>query len=421
LLAGLLFAGCAKSEQQASTGGSSTGTGKVGFVYLDQLVKAHPLYPQLAQTERSIDALSLRSLGPQVAQTGSNLSKADKELNAELAAASARTKKILEEKQIEYGREENAAISAAIAAGGRASSGGAVGGNVGATASQQAAGVNKAMNRDVQTYERTLASQERQQTGAYEKAVTQRADREYRAKANELQNKEAEFALSLATKDAPQRLELRTRLANLAMDTAARDQVKAQLDALDRSESDQVAAMRNRDQQTLAQLRTQLRSQAQHDVQSGAEKIHAQNQSKMLAQGAPAVGNPGGGSIAPANLPPALKSKIDALHKEYQDRFSADAKATIDQFNKTRDDLNRRYNELHGLDAGAQTSLRKELAALQAQHDQLYAQIVDQISREVRIVAQAKGVSTVLTDITANGTGVDLTDAAKKEIESLHE
>ncbi|MBV8423845.1 MAG: hypothetical protein JO349_01535, partial [Candidatus Eremiobacteraeota bacterium] len=212
MLAGLLFAGCAKSEQQASTGGSSTGTGKVGFVYLDQLVKAHPLYPQLAQTERSIDALSLRSLGPQVAQTGSNLSKADKELNAELAAASARTKKILEEKQIEYGREENAAISAAIAAGGRASSGGAVGGNVGATASQQAAGVNKAMNRDVQTYERTLASQERQQTGAYEKAVTQRADREYRAKANELQNKEAEFALSLATKDAPQRLELRTRL-----------------------------------------------------------------------------------------------------------------------------------------------------------------------------------------------------------------
>lgn len=421
-LALVLLAGCAKGgQEQTASGPTATGSGKVGFVDMDQLVKVHPLYPQLAQTERSIDALNLRSLGPQVAQTGANLSKEDAELQKELTDASQRTRAILDAKQIEYQREENAAIAAALAAGGRAASGGAVGSSVGGTANRQVAGVNAQMNRDVQAYQHTLGTQERRETTAYERAISQRIDRQYQAKANELQSKEAEFALSLATKDAPQRLELRTRLANLALDTAAREGVQQQLDALDRSESDQVAAMRNRDQQTLAQLRAQLRGEAQHEVQSGVEKIRAQNQSKLVAQGAPSVGGPGGAAVAPANLPPALKAKIDALHKEYQDRFSRDAQSTIDQFNKTRDDLTRRYNELHGLNAGASQSLRKELAALQAQHDQLYAQIVDQISREVRLVAQAKGVSTVLTDVTGNGTGVDLTDAAKKEIESLHE
>lgn len=388
---------------------------------MDALVKAHPLYPQLAQIERSIDALSLRTLGPDVAQTGSSLSQQDAELQRELTAASERTNKIIAEKQTEYQREENAAIAAALAAGGHAVGSGPVGANVGGTANQQVAGVNAQMNRDAAAYGRTLASQERQQTTAYEKTITQRVNQQYQAKANELQNKESAFALSLATKDAPQRLELRTRLANLAMDTAARDDVQKQLDALDRSESDQVAAMRNRDQQTLSQLRSQLRTEAQHDVQSGVDKIRAQNQSKMLAQAPPPAGGVAPGVLAPTNLPPALKAKIDALHKEYQARFSRDAQATVDAFKKTRDDLNRRYNELHALDSGASGSLRKELASLQAQHDQLYAQIVDQISREVRLVAQAKGVSTVLSDVTGNGNGVDLTDAAKKEIESLHE
>ncbi|MGH7716866.1 MAG: OmpH family outer membrane protein, partial [Vulcanimicrobiaceae bacterium] len=214
--------------------------------------------------------------------------------------------------------------------------------------------------------------------------------------------------------------ELRTRLNNLALDQSARDQVKALLDGLDKSEADQVGAMRNRDQQTLAQLRAQLRSQAQNDVNSGVAKIRAQNSAKLDVQGG-VTGTVPGAAPASGNLPPDLKAKIAALHKEYQDRYARDAKATIAQFNKTRDDLQKRYNELHAVDSGASTSLRKELASLQAQHDQLYSEIVDQINREVRIVAQEKGVSTVISGVLGDGSGVDLTQAAKKEIESLHE
>jgi Skp family chaperone for outer membrane proteins len=109
------------------------------------------------------------------------------------------------------------------------------------------------------------------------------------------------------------------------------------------------------------------------------------------------------------------------LHKEYQARFTRDANATIDEFKKTRDELQKRYAELHQVDAASSSSLQKEMASLQSQHDKLYAEIVAQVQREVRVVAQEKGITTVLSDVAGNGKGVDLTDAAKKEIESLHE
>ncbi|MGH7716508.1 MAG: hypothetical protein ACREML_10990, partial [Vulcanimicrobiaceae bacterium] len=161
----------------------------MGYVNLDALVQAHPLYPQLAQTERSIDALNLRSLGRGVGSTGASLGKEDAELQTELTDAGNRTNQILEQKQRDYQREENAAISAALAAGGRASAGGSVGANVGATAGKQVGNVNAEMNRDVNAYRRTLSQQEQQQEKNYEKAVSDRVNRQLQAKANELQNK----------------------------------------------------------------------------------------------------------------------------------------------------------------------------------------------------------------------------------------
>ncbi|MBV8601025.1 MAG: OmpH family outer membrane protein, partial [Candidatus Eremiobacteraeota bacterium] len=229
----------------------------------------------------------------------------------------------------------------------------------------------------------------------------------------------------LATKDAAQRLQLRTQLANLALDDAAREDVRKKIAALDRAEADQVAAMRNRDQATLASLRAQLQEQAKTEIASGVAKIHAENQAKMLARAGGAAGTTAvavpGTVVAGRSVPPDIKAKIDALHKEYQDRFNRDAKTTIEQFNKTRDELKKRYDELHGIDTASQASARKELAMLQAQHDKLYAQIVEQINREVRVVAQTKGVTTVLSEVAGPGEGIDLTGPAKKEIESLHE
>ena len=426
LAAALAVAGCSKpasTTQSSDQTAPATGSGeRVGYVHMDELVKQHPLYGQLHQIELSMEALSLRSLGPDVAKTGSDLSKQDAELQKELNAAADRTKKIIAEKQFEYQKQENAAINAALAAAGRAGSGPAPASNVGSTAQHQAGSVSAEINRNLRAYQSTLSAQERKQAEDYQRAVAQRIDRQYQAKANELQSKESEFALSLATKDAGERLQLRTKLSNLALDDAARKDTQQKLEALDKAEADQVATMRNRDQQTLAQLRTQLRAQAQREIEAGVAKIRGQAQTKLDAAGRSVAAT---GSVpaaqAPANLPPDLKARLDALHKEYQARFTRDADATIDEFKKTRDELQKRYQALHQVDAASSSGLQKELTSLQSQHDKLYAEIVAQVDREVRVVAQEKGVTTVVSDVVGNGKGVDLTDAAKKQIESLHE
>jgi len=49
-----------------------------------------------------------------------------------------------------------------------------------------------------------------------------------------------------------------------------------------------------------------------------------------------------------------LRTRIQALHNDYQKQFTDDAKSTIADFNKTREDLTRRYNELRGIDANSQ-------------------------------------------------------------------
>lgn len=424
----LALVSCAKPAQRAAAPAPS-GMGKIGYVRMQELLKVHPLYSQLAQTERSMEALNLRALGPETPQTGADLSKQDAQLQNELNQASLRTKKLLDQKQNEYRQQEGAAIAAALKAGGRAAPAQSIGSTVNATAQQQAAQVTAAMSKDLLAYQRALSEQDRAQSVAFARSISARADRQYRAKANELQQKESNFALELASKDAPDRLELRTRLANLALDDTAREEVRKKVAALDRTEGDQVAAMRNRDQQTLTQLRAQLQASSKREIEAGVAKIHAENQQKMMSRAGAtrqaAVSQqltvPGQAVAGGQNLPPDLKGKIDALHKQYQDKFNADAKSTIEQFNKTREELKKRYETLHGIDTAAQVSAHKELVALQAQHDKLYAQMVDQINREVRVVAQNSGVTTVISEVAGPADGVDLTPAAKKEIESLHE
>ena len=82
--------------------------------------------------------------------------------------------------------------------------------------------------------------------------------------------------------------------------------------------------------------------------------------------------------------------------------------------------MTRRYAELHGADAGAQAGTQRQIDALQRQRADLYDQIVAQIGREVKLVAQKRAVTLVVSDVVAP-VGVDLTDDTEKDLESLHE
>ncbi|MDQ2909215.1 MAG: hypothetical protein M3R44_07700, partial [Candidatus Eremiobacteraeota bacterium] len=91
---------------------------------MDALVKMHPLYPQLAHLDEDVQALQLKSVGPQIARSGADITRQEMQLQHELDDAAARTKQTLNGKQQEYARREQAAIAAAVGAAGGTASGG---------------------------------------------------------------------------------------------------------------------------------------------------------------------------------------------------------------------------------------------------------------------------------------------------------
>jgi hypothetical protein len=429
-----LLAACAHGSS-SQPGPAASGT--VGYVRMDELVQKHPLYDQLARYDRSIQAFDLTATAPQVARADPHLAERERALQKELHDAADRTSKLLGQKQQQYQQQEAAAIAAAMRGAGQAGPSAAqIAGSVNATAQQQQSGVTAQARRDFDAYRTGLAKQDQARIVAVQKTLSDRADRTYRAKVEEVQSKESALQLKMANEDAPQRLALRTKLSSLALDDAAREDAQKQLAALDRREADTLAAQRNRDQQTLsaqlAQLHDQVQSEMNAQVASirqhslGALAQHEQTLSRQVSTvGGPVVrttvinGKPQQ-QVNP-NLPPALRARIEQLHGDYQKRFQDDAKTTIADFEKTRQDLSRRYAELHGIEGASQQGAQAQIASLRKKRDDLYDQMVAQIDREVRVIAQQRGIAVVLTNVVAPAGGVDLTPDALKDIESLHE
>lgn len=417
-----------------------SGSGAVGYVRMDELVQKHPLYEQLARYDRSIEAFNLTAIAPRATSTDPQLAQRERELGKQLDDAASRTKRLLDQKQQQYQAEEAQAINAALAGAGHGGPSAAqIAGAVGTTARQQQGSVSAQAARDFERYRAGLEKQNQAQLSAAQKALAQRADRTYRAQADDLQAKEAALSLKMSTEDASQRLALHTKLSSLALDDAARADAQKQLSALDRREADALGAQRNRDQQTLAALQTQLHDEVQHELTAQATALRArsigslaQRQQRLSAQIAatPQLNGPviqlktvngrPQQQVNP-NLPPALRARIEQLHNDYAKRFRDDAQTTIADFEKTRADLSRRYAELHGIQGSASQGAQTQIDTLRRKREELYGQITGQINREVRLIAQQRGITTVLSDVVAPAGGVDLTPDALKDIESLHE
>jgi hypothetical protein len=423
----LAFSGCGHGAQNAP------GAASVGYVRMDELVKSHPLYSQLTKFDDDIAALQLRSVGgDQVAHSGADVRRESAALQKELEQAANAAQSQLKQKQLEYQQRESDAVRAILVASGGVSSAsaGQIAQQMRSTASQQAQGVAQQAQANLDVFRRETIDQDRSAVTALSRSLSERANRTYREKGEELREREAAFSLSQANADSAQRLSLRTKLSNLPLDDAGRKDITDQLDALDRKEADALAAMRNRDQATLAALQTQLGEQTKTDFARESQAIHSRTSAKLADRGtqtqaglvAQTNGNVSVTAAAPSavSLTPATRAQLLALHQKYQADFQKDAGQTIASFMRTKQDLSRRYAELHGADAGAQGDNQREIDALQRQRQDLYESIVAQISREVKLVAQRRSVAIVVSDVVAP-VGVDLTPDTEKDIESLHE
>jgi hypothetical protein len=400
---------------------------------MDDLVKVHPLYGQLARLDDDMAAIQLKSIGTGPTLAPAALRREQVALQREFQQASQRAKSELDRKQDEYRKREAEAVRQALGAAGGAP--GASGASIQNEIQQQFAVQARTVANDAQknlvAYRAQLMSQDRAAMIALQHSLNDSAARRYRTTVEQLQKKEADYALQLATDDSAERLSLRAKLSNLVLDDATREDARKQLEAIDRKESDALAAMKNRDGATLAALQKQLRDGTNAELTRQGDAMRIRSLAKInkreletRAELASRLGGgPGGasGPAMPASLSPDMRGKLEALHKQYQDDFSKDAKTTIDEFEKTRADLAQRFARLQGVNAGAQAGSNKQLDALQKQRNELYDQMVAQIGREVKFIAARRGINVVFTDVVAPAGGIDLTADAEKDIESLHE
>lgn len=438
--AALFVTGCGKTATSpSSTGTPSRGLAAIGYVRMDDLLKKHPLYPELTRLDDDVQAMQFKRFA---ATSGApslppdQIKKEQAAISREFAAAADQAKAALKAKQDEYAQREAQAIREALGSAG-ASAGSSGGAGVGAAVNSeyraQAESVSAGAQKSLEAYKRQLLAHDDAALHAVQNSLNASAARTYRTEAERLQKSEADYALGQAQADASERVALNAKLSNLVLEDAAREDARKQLTALDRKESDGLADLKNRDSATLAVLQKQLGDRTRAELRRQAGIMGAQTQAKInkreldvrqqiIAQmGSLPVASAGGGAMIPTNVSPAIREKLNALHKKYQDEFTKDAKVTITQFEKTRTELQKRMALLGGVDVNAQAGSSQQLDALEKQRRDLYDQMISQIQREVKIIAARRGVGVVLSDVMAPAGGVDLTDDAEKDIESLHE
>jgi Outer membrane protein (OmpH-like) len=394
-----------------------------GYVRLDDVVKHHPLYPQLLQLNDAIAAINLQAAGPQVPHTAAQVVQQTAELNRELRAAQERANKILAQKQRDYARREEQAVSASLAAAGVHGAGALAAQQMSAESSQQAAQAANAANADFMAYQQSVIAQNNAATSAIARQLQAQAAQKYRTKAEQLQQNETDLSLKLTQQDAAQRLAIKMRLSNLAMDETARKQAQAELAALDAKEAAALSAQHSTDAATLRAYQAELRKSTSNAIGAQVGAIQTQTRAKIEEHrnevGAQLRGL--GPPALPTNLSPGIQAKIAAIHRQFVAQFQADAGKTIDEYNATKADLDRQFAALHGADVGATGAAAKELDALQKRRDQLYQQIVAQVQRETSRVAKDQGFTIVFDNVWAAAGGYDMTNQIIKDLESLHE
>lgn len=411
-----LAAGCAPNVHSSTVRGT-------GYVRVDEIVKHHPLYPQLSQLDDAIAAINLASVAPHVPMSASQIGARTAQLNGELRDAQVRANKILAQKQHDYAQRESKAVSAALAAAGIHGSGALAAQQMSGASAQQMQQAAAAANADLMAYQQNVIAQNNAASSSVERNLQTQADQKYRAKAEQLQQSETDLSLRLTQQDAAQRLAIKMRLSNLALDPSQRKQAQGQLAAIDAKESSAVAAQRNSDAATLRAYRQQLDRQTGDAIRSQVGAITAQTRQKLeerrneVGSQLRSLGPPS----VPANIPPNVQARIAQIHRQYVGQFQADAAKTVADYNATKADLDRQFAALHGADVGATGAAGKELDALTKRRAELYRQIVAQIQNDASRIAKEQGFTVVFADIWSAAGGYDLTNEVIKDVESQHE
>ncbi|HEV3157679.1 MAG TPA: OmpH family outer membrane protein [Candidatus Baltobacteraceae bacterium] len=425
---GLVACTHAPPAQESATGPSDSG--RIGVVRMSALIAEHPLYPQLARLDEDIDALRLTGMEAGSTGNDSPIPARISDMRTQLDTAARSTQERLESERKSITDDERRAVDRALASAG-------ISGASALTIERQIAQVSAdqahASASDaigaLAAYRDALAVQERTEFIAFAKTLDERQAERSEAERMHFQEREENFAAEQARSDAPERVELQAKLANLALDDQARLQLSTQLESLDRSESDDLAAMRNRDSKAIADLVFSLQVQRRDQLTQEAARLRARSAAKLAEREQSVrsdvvgqltlVAPPTHSEIGDSALPPDLRTRLETMHDAFQSEYALQAQRTLEEFRRTQADLRRRFEALRAADVAARESARVQVERMGKERDDLKTQIEAQINRDVARVARERGIDVVFRDIVAPANAVDLTAQVKKDIESI--
>jgi hypothetical protein len=427
-----MLGGCVRTTSIAPAVRNSAGVG-VGYVRIDLLLKDHPLYSALTRLDHDVAVLELQVADPATRGPDVRIAQEAQAMRRDLQSAQERTEKELLEKQSAYIQQENTAIAGILQQGGIATqSADAIERQIAQASHEQAKNLDEQAKKNFQAFRLKMIAQADAALTSVRRSLLDRADRAYRTRANEYAQNEAAFTLEQAHKNAIERLVLRIRLTDLALDKQALMQTQARLHALGKQEADELRALHERDQAALASFEKRLLDERREQESQEAQEMQARTNAKlsdsagrtqpwMLGQLGIATAPPLRLAAPGRALSPALREKLIALHKTYQATYVEDAERTVRRFARTAKELSAHFNSLAGVDAAAQEDANKEIEGLRKQRNELYEQMVAQINREVQRLAERRGIGRIEIKVSSPGDGVDLTHDAAETIEGLHE
>lgn len=400
LLLTTLLAACA-----AQAAGSSA------WINLDALVRAHPLYGTLAQYDRQIATLRASLNVPEFSRKQQAMANASRAVDMQLNDTAARARAIAALPSPDVRTLQANAVT-------NAPSESRVRSDVQRTYSAQAAQLHAGARTDMDRYRAALLAEQSTALADYIRGVHARVQQAYDSRAQQFYEKESTLGLDLAKRDQNQRLAIRTKLQTLRLSSDRRNALQGQMDAIQSREDAAVGRQRRRDQTALAALLSQLQARADADIArttADLQRRTAANLAARLRVLNAQQAHAGQLQFGPAAQPVAngtdMRGRLDALLRAQPAQPQA--------FSSARDDLAKQFSGIHAADNEATRNALAQIATLQRDRAQLYQDIVSQVMRDARVVAQSRGLQAVSSDKNAPAGSTDITAAVRSDFLAL--
>jgi hypothetical protein len=287
---------------------------------------------------------------------------------------------------------------------------------------RQADAVRSKVAGSSDVYRAELARQEASALASYRASLDARVRSAYAARAQQLQEKEAELEINLDKKDVNQDLVLRVKLQNLKAPQVNRAALRAELQAMEGREDSAMSALRARDANTLASYRAKLDSQASRDYRSMVGELRRKadanwrlrqrvSQAQMQMPSRLSLTQFEAGSFGDQ-----LVATATTLRDYVRTRFNGDADATASAFANASDDIAQRFATVGSMDYQARRAAANEIIALQHNRSALGDQLANEARTIARRLAEQRGLE--LSDTPRPGS-IDLTTEVERQMRAL--